>query len=269
MARYKLGVWNKKEGRIINLDGIISLKNLKTLDEFTTAFNNENELKVYLFNQGLISNYELNQSITIMYKYDGKVKKLPIFYQDMKKYLDLIHLRYELKGLSSNLEFLEKLANYYSNGSTSYNKQGLNVSAIRHYLNDARSNGGYYFYSNMLETTIEDLFKKAIVREINRDTGEIKEDYRGMRDLALFILKFKKQQEKKKEKEELKKLDTVWQQPTLFDIFNQSYQEKENTNNQVLNDGEEPYFPFNSEEEKNFLRQLENLPNEEHPHYRR
>lgn len=267
MSRYKLGVFNKKESRIINLDSIVKINDLKTLDELTTLFNNENELKAFLFNQGLINKEELKQNITILYRYNGKVKKTPIFYQDMSRYLDLVCLRYELKALSSDVGFLEKLANYYSNGSTSYNKQGLNVAEIRHYLNDVRRNGGQLFYSTMLETAIEDLFKKEIIREISKEDGEVKEDYRGMRDLALLIIKYKKAKEKIDQKIQPKQIDNIWEQPTLFDIL----RETDSTVEMVEDLGEdvEPDFPYNSEEEKNYQKYLSSLPNEEQPHHRR
>ena len=271
MARYKLGVFSKKnEGRIINLDSIVKLENLKTLDEFTTAFNNESELKVYLFNQGIITQEELSQNISIRYKYNGKIKKLPIFYQEMKKYLDMIHLKYELKGLCGDVEFLEKLANYYSNGSTTFNKQGCNVHDIRVYLSDVRSNGGHTFHSTLLEKAINDLFEKVIIRDTDKKTGEVIEDYRGMRDLALLIYKYKKAVEVKEENKKIA-LQVVGEQTSLFD---ESYVKKlqasvEKTNNVKWNLSSEgdPDFAYNSEEEKQYEEYMENLPDEEHPHH--
>lgn len=266
MARYKLGISNKKESRVIDLESVAKIKDLKTLDELTTLFNSENELKAFLFNQGLINEDELNQNICILYRYNGKVKKTPVFYKDMGRYLDLVSLRYELKVLSGDIEFLEKLANYYSNGSTSYNKQGLNVAEIRHYLNDVRRNGGQPFYSTMLETAIEDLFKKAIIREISKENGEVKEDYRGMRDLALLIIKFKNAKERALKKAE-EQTEIVWEQPTLFDILEEVTSSE--TVADEMGDGIEPDFPPNSKEERIYQKYLSNLPDEEHPHHRR
>jgi len=279
MARYKLGIFNKKEGRVINLDSIIKLKDLISLDQFTVAFNNESELKIYLFNQGLITNEELKQNISLMYRYDGKVKKLQIAYKEMEKYLDIEYLRYELKGLSSNIEFLEKLANYYSNGSTKFNKQGVNVEDIRRYLSDVRINGGQTFHSTMLEAAIDDLFEKAIIREKNVQTGEVKEDYRGQRDLAMLIYKYKKGLEKKQEEQTKTNNESSWVQPSVFDTKSEEQiqsinydSEEENANGKwILSSEGEPIFPPNSEEEANYLRYLEELENniEEKHHYRR
>ena len=51
MVSYKIGIFNKKEGRIIDLNSIMKLKELKSLDIFTGEFKDENEVKAYLFNQ--------------------------------------------------------------------------------------------------------------------------------------------------------------------------------------------------------------------------
>ena len=53
MVSYKLSVLNKKEVRVIELEKIIKSKELRMLDEFTSNFVNENELKMYLYKKGL------------------------------------------------------------------------------------------------------------------------------------------------------------------------------------------------------------------------
>lgn len=277
MVNYKLGIYNRKEGRIVDLSKITNLKDLKKLDELTCSFNSEEELKVYLFNQGLISSEEIKQNVSVMYKNRGKVKKLPIIYQDMKKYLDIIHLRYELKGLCSDIEFLEKLARHYSLGSDTFNPQGLNVQDIRIYLSDVRSNGGKIYYSKILETAIEDLYKKAIVKSID-ENGEVIQNYRGLRDLAIFIYKHKKDLDKKDVKQTQSNNES-WVQTSVFDIKNDINQntdfEKKISFDCEWDFNDEPDFPPNSEEEANYKRYLEELeeksiqPIEKHDHYRR
>lgn len=284
MSRYKISIFNKKEGRVINLSSITELKDLESIDKFTTSFENENEFAIYLFNKGLITNEELKDKLSIVYKYNGKVKNLNVFYKDMKKYLDVEFLRHKLKSLSNDVIFLEKLANFYHNGSTSFNKQGTNVSDIRLYLRDVRVNDGKTFYSKALEIAIDDLFNKAIFTLPNKDTGEVKHDYRGFRDLVAFIYKYEKSKEKIEEKIDKKEdaKETIaneleWEQTTLFDLINrQNYNVKEEPKKWVLSSEGEPDFPPNSEEERNYLRYLSELeeisnnePIENHPHYRR
>ena len=297
MVNYKLGIYNKKEARIIDLDKIIKISKLENLDEFTSDFNNEDEFKLYLLNKGLITNYELKQNISVMYKYSGKIKKLPIIFQDMKKYLDIFYLKAKLLESSQNLELLEKLARHYSIGSEKHNPQGVNVSSIRGYISDVRSNDGNHFYSKPLEYALDDMWKKAVFKSsgktsdiVNKSTGEIKENYRGSRDLGLFLYKYNKQtklQEEQQEiKVELKKQTTnedEWIQSSMFDdiekqniILDESNEDVNIYNKWVLSSDGEPDFPPNSEEEANYKRYLERLdeisnnePIENHPHYRR
>lgn len=267
MVSYKIGISNKNEGRIIDLSKKIVLKDLKLLDIFTSEFMDENELKMYLFNQELINEEELKQKINVMYKNNGKVKKIPIIYKDMKPYLDIIYLQNKLKSLSNDIDFLEKLSNYYSNGSTKYNKQGLNVSDIRIYLNDVRSNGGNVFESTLLLNALEDLFEKEVIKSIDRSTGELTIKYRGLRNLAILIYKYEKKLEKENNKQE-------WIQNSLFDEREIAYQtnqyfleENDKYGSNLSSDGD-PDFPYNSEEEEMYNNYIENLKDEYHPHTR-
>lgn len=276
MVSYKLGIQSKNEGRILDIDKIVELKNLENLDKFTSAFNNESELKMYLFNQGLISNTEMNKKITVMYRMNGKVKKLPIMYSDMVKNLDYIYLRYDIKILAGNyVEFLEKLARHYSIGSDKFNPQGLNVQDIRLYLSEVRNNAGLLFKCEYLDKAIEDLWQKAVFKAPNKKTGEVNINYRGLRDLALFVYKFKTSLEKEEVKED------TWEQSNLFEemidnqetIFPPSHENREYDNvRRITNNDGDPFFPPNSEEEamyKRYLDELEEKVLEEQGRYRR
>ncbi len=282
MVSYKIGIYNRKEARIIDLDKITKIKGLDKLDELTSTFNSEEELKTYLFNQELISLDEMKKSLSVMYKMNGKVKKLPIIYQDMKKYLDIVCLKAKMMSASQDIELLEKLARHYSIGSDKFNPQGVNVSDIRMYISDFRSNGEKHFDSKALEIALDDMWKKAVFKLINRSTGEVTENYRGTRDLGMFLYKHEKTLEKKEEKQEtkveakpVKTTEPEWEQTTLFDLINKQ-EEVEGPKKWVLSSEGEPDFPSNSEEERNFQRYLEELdeiadnePIENHPHYRR
>lgn len=283
MVSYKIGIYNRKEARIIDLDKITKIKSLDKLDELTSTFNSEEELKTYLFNQELISLDEMKKNLSIMYKNNGKVKKLPIVYQDMKKYLDIVYLKAKMMSASQDIELLEKLARHYSIGSDKFNPQGVNVSDIRMYISDFRSNGEKHFYSRALELALDDMWQKAVFKLVDKKTGEVKENYRGSRDLGMFLYKYEKTLEKKAEKQETKvevKTEKVtepeWEQTTLFDLINKQEEIKEEQKKWVLSSEGEPDFPPNSEEERNYLRYLDELeelannePIENHPHYRR
>ena len=245
MVRYKLGFFVNKEVKIIDLDSLKKIKNLQSLDKFTSSFANENELKIYLFNHELLSKLEMKYNVVVTYKNNGREKKIPVVYQDANKLLDVVDLKYKLMSMKSNMQFLEKLADFYSNGSTKYNKQGLNVSDIRTYLSDVRYKREEIHSYLLLENALDALFKKAVFK-IDRNTGEVEINYRGMRDLALFIYKFENNLEKNKIKEE--QSNETWVQESLFDIEKKSSFEVESN----LSSAFEPDFPPNSEEEARY-----------------
>ncbi len=253
MPNYKLGIGTKENARVIELDNP-SLKELKNLDTFTMESSNADELKAYLLAKGLIDIKELKKNLWIVYRH-VEVKSIKVVYRDMKKYLDPSYLRARLKSLSSDIKFLEKLANYYSVGSYKFNPQAVNVSAIRLYIIDVRSNGGRPFYSKSLDIALDGLIERAITRQDGFSEQNLKENYRGLRDLAILVHDYElntKKLERKTENEEI--------QNNYSNIPREYYV-----------DGE-PMFPPNSEEEANYFRTLEELGEmdiEDHPHFNR
>ena len=236
MVNYKLGISKNKESRIIDLDKVVKLKGLEKLDEFTSSLNSEEELKLYLFKQGLIAKEELSHNITVMYKYSNKVKKLPIIYQNMLKYLDLDYLRYDLMSLSYDIEFLEKLTRHYSIGSDKFNPQGININAIRNYVNEVRVRQDNEFSRKKVDTAINDLYIKALYNLV-KNTGELRPNYRGLRDLAVFIYKYKKGIENKEIKKEKEKEINSFSQINMFDkSFQESFLEKKQESKQNIED---------------------------------
>ncbi len=184
MVSYKLALLTKDSIEEIKLD----LKSLDKIDEFTMRFNNEDSLRMFLIQNGLMD-MNFTGKIRISYKYNKKYQKLNVVYSDMKKYFDVFYLKHKLCQHSNDVIFLEKLANHYSIGSSKFNLQGTNVLDIRNYLSDVRQSKP--FESKMLDIAINDLFEKAVYK-INYKTGEAKINYRGLRDLALFISNYEK-----------------------------------------------------------------------------
>lgn len=269
MVNYKLGIFNKNnEGKIINLDSIITNKKLQELDNFTCLFDSESQLKVYLFNLELISNSELLQKINIMYRNNGKIKKLPVLYKGVKEYRDVVTLKYKLRSKSSDIEFLSALADHYDNGSTKFNKQKQNVSDIRLYLSDVRSSGGNFVESSLLENALDNLLVRAAYKPANSN-GEVIEDYRGLRDLAMFIWKYETKQKSKQEKKEKWVQGTLFEQSERIQQINENvFEEEEKFYKSNLSSDGDPDFPYNSEEEEIYNRYIESLPDEYHPHRR-
>lgn len=194
MVVYKLGIYDKNNSKAFDLSSILNLKSsmsLQMLDKFTMSFNDEVELKAYLLKKGIIDKNDCGKHFNIIYKFGGKIKKLPIIYSDVKKYIDDIMIcRAEFKSLSSNIDYLDKLAKYYDSSLKSgYSPQSQNVFNIRYYLSEVNKIGGKAFYSDLLDSTLDNLFIKAVIRK-DEKTGEDRYSYRGLRDLVAFIDRF-------------------------------------------------------------------------------
>lgn len=290
MPNYRIAIYEGKEARIIDLDRIIEITRLKKLDEFTSGFVNEEELKAYLFNKGLISLNELRNNLCIVYRYKNQIKRIPIIYKDMKKYLNTKYLDHKIQAFSQNLETLEKLVKMYSFGDNKSNPQKYNILHITAYINTVKANDGKHFYSEDLIRALKNLCEMASTRLI-KETGELKENYRGCRDLGMFLYKSADLLAKKEQKQKINnKKETViqyeWEQNSLFDFDVENDQNNiENNQDDIeayrsedwpLVENEEPYFPPNSEEEMEYIKYLDELeekannePIENHPHYKR
>ena len=122
------------------------------------------------------------------------------------------------------------------------------------------------------------MWNKAIFKLIDKETGEVKINYRGLRDLGLFLYKYQNNLEQVKDNNQTKEqqAEEEWSQSSFLDILDNSEEEIKNDNKKwVLSSEGEPDFPPNSEEEANYIEYLEELeensitPIEEHDHYRR
>ena len=222
---YNLGVYNKtgKTNDIINLSNLFDINNkesLKQLDDFTSEFESQEELILYLIENRLI-NFNCKK-LDIVYTYSKENKRLPVVYKEQFKYLDTYYVQNKMLSLSNDINFLNKLARHYSIGNSKFNPQGENINAIFNYLNDVRSNGGHIFESRALNLAINDLIAKASFR-LNEKTGELTNNYRGLRDLGLFIYRYEQEKYLKNKKEQILESNQV-----TFDehLENMSYTEK-------------------------------------------
>lgn len=203
--KYYLGRHNKKGNEILDTKDKIVLKNnrcLQNIDYYTSNFNTEEELKLDLMREGIIDiNYE---KIDVVYTYEGRYSKLPVVYKSQKRYLNKDYIKYKVIQLQYNISFLTELAKHYDIKNSKFNNQFLNVNAILMYLSDVRSNGGTTFESKALSIALDDMVIKAIYR-LNKKTGEFSLNYRGLRDLGLFIYRFEEKQKLLQAKQEILK----------------------------------------------------------------
>ena len=190
MVRYYLGTFFKGIINKFDIDRLNKVKidkSLQEIDNFTMNFSTEQELLKYLKDNN-IYNFDKDRKIQIVYTYNKKNKKLPVLYSNSKKYMKTEYLRYILKSLSNDIIFLEKLANHFDMGKSSFNLQLSNVHLLRNYINEVRfSNNNEAFFSKQVYDAMEDIFIRAIIKKINNKTGEVEINYRGLRDLAIFV----------------------------------------------------------------------------------
>ena len=245
MPRYKLAILKDIKAIYFDIEKLRDLKvddTLKETDNFTMQFVNENQLLSYLKTNNLYTETK-KYKLQVLYRNNNTDKKIPVLYGDCRKYMDVYYLRNLIQSYSKDIVFLEKMANHYSLGKSSYNPQLANVAALRRYINDVRfSSTKEAFFADYVIKALDDIFAKAVYK-INKNTGEAEINYRGLRDLALFTKRYTDGL-LKKEYEDTMKAEKI----NGFE-YNENY--------------DEPDFAPNSEEEEMYLSYLESLKDEE------
>lgn len=210
MTKYYLVQENKEELSIIDFSKIdecseFNSTNLKDIISFTSMFKNEKELKELLVNHNLIKVDNFNKKLKITYNYKKERKTLMygITYENDIKFFNEVYIKRYLYENKNNYELLETLCNHYRN---SYN-QGLNIDTIREYIRffkkyETDSNTDYL--DDDKKEMISD-FEKAInsfvfkeIYRYDKKNNEYKENFKGLRDLAMFL-----SYQEKKNKEEI------------------------------------------------------------------
>lgn len=153
---------------------------LEEIDSFTSIFDNELELKKYLFYNKIIDINDIMKKIEIRIKLNGKLEKVKygLVYKNMIKYLDFEYLKSMLLVLLNDKNFQIKFLDHYKK---SYKQEGLRqIEAI---LN------GYNGNDLNINSAVTQFLIDEITNE-NIKTGELKVKYRPLHDLVMFIYNF-------------------------------------------------------------------------------
>lgn len=172
---------------------------LEEIDEFTSKFSNEIELKRKLFERGLISRDELNQKIEIRMKLNGKLEKVRhgLVYSNIKKYLDIQYLTSKLLILSNDKEFINKLLDHHRGN---YKQEGLRqINAIVNGYNGPDLNMSKAIY----QFVQDEIFKT------DRETGLVTIKYKSLHDLAMFVYNYIQAKEPIKPDDRIKELNNI------------------------------------------------------------
>ena len=122
---------------------------LQEIDWFTMMFNNEEELKEHLLNEGIIDLETINSPLSIRMKKKSEYKKVPyeLLYQKDLEYImepKLLIQRIENKLIEEDFKFLQHLGNHYFNSRYC----GFTAFDIRRFASDSIQNNlaKAYFY---------------------------------------------------------------------------------------------------------------------------
>ncbi len=243
--KYYIAITKGNNINIIDLN----LTEMKKLDEFTSEFNNEIELKKYLIQKNKIDELDFAKKIEIVHTWNQKVFRSPIIYKSAKKYLDR-NLKYCVEVLvKDDIEFLEAYIKLLQKDrSIIYKNMYQSICDLKTFVKDYYSDNIYNDSYTMRNEALNDIFDKYAYSK----TGKI--NYNNCRKLAVLIDEYTKSRLKKKQE------IIDGKQLQIF-------------NDDMDDDYEEPLFPPNSEEEAMYNKYLESLNQdtniEDHDHYRR
>lgn len=166
---------------------------LKEIDNFTTLFQNEEEMKLYLYKKGIISLEDINDSISIKMKRKEKLERVSygLIYEDNKKYLDDVYMVHYLMSKSMDIDFLNKLISKYTNNYITKSKAASDINVIRNYLK-AYPNP---YYIEKVRVQLGEFYHHEVYNDI-QETGETIEKYKSRHDLATFIIYLESQRKK-------------------------------------------------------------------------
>ena len=187
--------FNKIEG-FNNLDSY----KLKDIVTFTSTFYNEEDLKFFLVKNNLIELKNMGKELKIVYRHNKKQKTLMygITYKNDYEFFDVNVIKRFLYENQKNYDLLEKLCNHYKNA---YNQE-INLHIIKSYVIFSRNEGIDYDVTNSEKEQMIKTYQDAINRFVDKTVTkfdskklEVVENYKGLRDLAMFLsYQYKKQQ---------------------------------------------------------------------------
>lgn len=203
----------------INLNGIPTLedkqfKNIEVLDSFTRNFKTKIELEKYLLNYNLIKENDLGRALKIKYNVKGKRKSLVygITYKDDYIYFDKKFMYEYIMSKSDDIHFLKKLYGRFNNSRNPYIV--FNLSSIMNYIRfiERKNVENSELYSDDSKEVIENLksgVEGFIFNQTNKKDSKdnYQTNYRGLRDLAMFLSRNNKKEILNNLKEEIKTIE--------------------------------------------------------------
>lgn len=197
MSKYYLtlvGIDKEKTIEFNKIEGYESYDcySLRDIDKFTSQFNNVDELKNFLAKNNIIDYKHSDKSLRILYNYKKEEKNLKygVVYKDNYKLFDIKRIKNYLYDNLENYDLLEEMCNQYEEAYM----QEENIDSIRRYIRFFSNNDVYFYSMNSEKNQMIKECKEAIDKFVFRITTRYiqnqhksVENYRPLRDLAMFL----------------------------------------------------------------------------------
>ena len=170
-------------------DKLASNNNLQALCTFTTAFENEAQLKTFLQAKGLLELKDVGNGLIITY-YREYNRYIKIPYAKNSKFLNFKNLEEIIYRIAKKPGFLQVIISHYSN----YQNLFSEMYSFRGYLSNPYAD--YKFYD-----VVRRFVDKVCFREVN---GKKKINYKGLYDLGMLISNLEEYEKAEKIKVEKK-----------------------------------------------------------------
>ena len=196
---YYLTIKDKNSHKILDINNLEEFKrisrfkdtsySLEELDNFTSKFENEIELKKKLYENRIINEEDIIKDISIRMKSRGSLEKVMygLIYRSIKKYLDEYYLRTKILELHSDKTFLNKLITHYR--SSHSNQES--IAQIRALLL------GYIGNDINIYNALNTFYIREIYN-IDKNNGEAKIKYKSLHDLGMFVYNYLENSNKSK-----------------------------------------------------------------------
>ena len=187
MIKYKL-MQDNEQIKFNSIEGYTELNNdnLKDIIKFTGMFKTPEELRMYLTKYDLV---KTSKPFSISYKYGGNLRNLiyGVTYRDDLPFFTEQNLKIFLMRNKQNYEFLNKLCNYFCDSRV----QGENVFLMRNYLKLLRRDEQAVLDDEReivqdFDYAVDNFVKRECYR-YDRNKRTYKENFRGLRDLAMYL----------------------------------------------------------------------------------
>lgn len=179
---------------------------LKEIDSLTTQFNDEADLKLYLFGQNILNSDDINKIMSVRRKNNGKYNKVmyDMLFQDDMSLLFPLELTNVIMNRSYNYDFLEAFVKRFYD----YYDCRVTINELGCYVNDSmRTN----FRNKYLDERLQEVIDKLLY-DYN---GNLK--YLNLHTMAAFVKNYDKKEKEIVKPKVKKKSKIIEGQTSLFD----------------------------------------------------